>query len=908
MKKILAILITASMLLMLMIGVPFSSAGAVENDPPDASEQLEQETDAPTAGPSNAIAPDDGSALTDDEPETADQPLPAALTEAPSDAIPGSADVKKVLTEDDDSDRAEDPDVDNKSVPKNKDSEKTLPDGKKVQPEAREYVEGEAVVLLEDENALEKLKKEVYVKETITLEGSDGDLNFAVVSDKGSSTEDLIEELSDEEGVESVVPNAISVPADITNDPYSKYQWALNNTGQNSGSEGVDINPETAWSNAAKTKKQCVVAVMDSGIDTTHKDLKSVLWKNTNTKLGKKGACGYDFTDTYSNHVPKDDQGHGSHVAGIIAASANNNSGISGVNKSGVKIMAVKVIDKKGETTFARELKGFQYIINARKLGVNIKAVNCSYGGLGTLSQRNQYDKIFNTLGSLGIITCVSAGNQDYNIDYKKDGYYYLPSSSQSKYCLTVAAVDEDGSIAGYSNYGNKVVDIAAPGNDILSTVNVNTFAPSIYNKTALTDLCAYYQSYDVNSIGNIGYDLRSASGANFSDNDSYTVSSAEFSGTSGKSLRMRMTNAYDQFFAFELPFTLNSSTGNYYVSAVAKCRDADVDVFMYDIPAGYDWDDGPYTSIVPDETWTDMCLSIKPGSTKDYYRSTNRRLGFIVHVKDKSTATVYFDHIAISKQGVSSSKFGKLAYKSGTSMACPYVAGAVALVANAYPTLSAGDILAAVKNSATKSAKLTDYVASGRLLNLKNIAKYAKHYYALATPKIKSLTNSTAGVSITIGKVSGAVRYSVYYKNGKSWVKLGDTKTTTFTHKTATSGKKYCYTVRCVSKDGKKYQSDFDRTGKTITYVAAPKPPTLRNTDSGVRITFKRVAGAAKYRIFRKTGSGGWVKLCDTAKTDLIDRTVKRGVTYRYTVRCMNKNGKYVSAYNNGSVIQRVR
>ncbi len=912
MKKILAIIMTMTMLLTVVSGVSISSASAAESDSPDEIAQIEQQTDeAADDAYADSLSEESETEEPASETETdAIDDTVAALTEAatdPSADDTDKADGKKVILDADASDQAAVSD-DNKSVERSKDSEIVLPDGKTTGANDREYVEGEAVVLLEDDNALEKLKNEVHVKETITLEGDDGDLNFAVVENKGSTTEDLIDDLSEEDGVESVVPNSISTPTAITNDPYSKYQWALSNTGQNNGTSGVDVNPETAWSKASKTKKQCVVAVMDSGIDINHKDLKPVLWKNTNTKLGKKGLCGYDFTGTYSNHVPKDDQGHGSHVAGIIAASANNNSGISGINRSGVKIMALKIIDKKGETTFSKELKAFQYIIKARKLGVNIKAVNCSYGGLGTLSQRKQYDKIFNQLGSLGIITCVSAGNEDANVDYKTDGYYHLPASSQSNYCLTVAATDENGNITSYSNYGTKNVDIAAPGNDILSTVHAGTFTPSIYNKTALNNLCAYYQSYDVNAVGNFGYDLRSASGANFSNNDSYTISSGEFSGTSGRSLKVRMTSAYDKFFAFELPFTLNSTYGSYSLSAVAKCTDADVDVIMYDIPSGYDWDKGPYTGSGLDETWTDINMKINPSSTGSYRRSTSRRLGFIIHVKNSSTATVYFDHIAVSKQGISSDKFGKLGYKSGTSMACPYVAGAVALVANAYPTLTPGDILAAVKNSSTKSSKLKKYVNSGRLLNLKNIAKYAKHYYALKTPQIKSVSNATTGVRIKFNKVSGAVRYRIFYKKGKNWVKLGDTTKTSYVHTSAKSGKTYRYTVRCVSKNGKKYQSDFNRTGKAIKYVAAPKPPTLKNIQAGVRITFKSVAGAAKYRIFRKTGSGKWVKLCDTAKTAYTDKSVKRGATYRYTIACLNKNGKYVSARNNGSVIRRVR
>ena len=339
----------------------------------------------------------------------------------------------------------------------------------------------------------------------------------------------------------------------------------------------------------------------------------------------------------------------------------------------------------------------------------------------------------------------------------------------------------------------------------------------------------------------------------------------------------------------------------------MVKCRDAKVSVGMYDIPSYYNYDDGPRVTYGMDETWTALNLNIKPNSTKYYRKGTSRRLGFLITCKS-SSATIYFDHIAVSKQNIDPAKFGKLDYYSGTSMATPYVTGAAALIANGFPELKAIDVIHAIKNSAIQSSKLTSFVYKGRLLNLKNIAKYAKVSYPLSTPKITKLQNTNKGVRVTIGKVKGAVRYRVFYNNGKKWIKLGDTKTTTFMHKGVRSGKKYRYAVRCVSKDGKKLQSDFNHTGWVITYVSAPKPPKLKNTSKGIQITFSRVAGATKYRIFRKKGNGSWVKLVDTKSTSYTDKTAKKGVTYRYTIRCLSSKGKFISAYNNGSAITRSR
>ena len=179
-----------------------------------------------------------------------------------------------------------------------------------------------------------------------------------------------------------------------------------------------------------------------------------------------------------------------------------------------------------------------------------------------------------------------------------------------------------------------------------------------------------------------------------------------------------------------------------------------------------------------------------------------------------------------------------------------------------------------------------------------------------LAAPKITKLANTASGVQITIGKVSGAVKYRVFIKSGKTWKSLGDTTSTTFTHKAAKSGTKYTYTVRCVSKDGKQATSSYNPTGWSATFIGTPALPTLKNTKNGVQIGIKKVTGAAKYRIFRKTGKGGWVKLADTTKLSYVDKSAKKGVTYSYTVRCVSANGKAFTSANNtkGKAIKCIR
>ena len=164
-----------------------------------------------------------------------------------------------------------------------------------------------------------------------------------------------------------------------------------------------------------------------------------------------------------------------------------------------------------------------------------------------------------------------------------------------------------------------------------------------------------------------------------------------------------------------------------------------------------------------------------------------------------------------------------------------------------------------------------------------------------LDTPK---LTASTAadGVKVTWDPVPGAALYRVYRKDGTSWVKLQDTSETSYIDKNVANGNSYTYTVRCLSRDGSKFISDFDHNGKTAAYYAAPVLK-LSNAEDGVSIKWDAVSGASKYRVYYY-GSKGWTKLTDTSSTSFVDTDVKSGYNYTYTIRTLNGSGSFLSWY----------
>ena len=168
-----------------------------------------------------------------------------------------------------------------------------------------------------------------------------------------------------------------------------------------------------------------------------------------------------------------------------------------------------------------------------------------------------------------------------------------------------------------------------------------------------------------------------------------------------------------------------------------------------------------------------------------------------------------------------------------------------------------------------------------------------------IATPKATRIENTTTGVKLTWGKITGAVKYRVFVKNGSGWKQLGDTTATSYTHKAAASGTTYTYTVRCVSSDGKTYHSAYNSKGWSIKYIAAPAISKRQNVTNGIRLVWNAVKGAAKYRVFIKSGTG-WKTLADTTATSYVYTGAKSGTAYTFTVRCITADGKkFASAYN---------
>ena len=258
-------------------------------------------------------------------------------------------------------------------------------------------------------------------------------------------------------------------------DPLLSKQWALNNQGQVimknvteleripvKGLPGMDIQ-YVDTKDRETPKKELIVAVLDSGIDLDHPDLKGRIWTSDKTCAGSiaapgKNCTGYNYLD--NNTLLTDDIGHGTHVAGIIAANRNN-IGIAGAADPRVKIMPLKVL--------SGDVSGFVYngkvitdvIADAMNFAVKngAEVINLSLGW-PKLVDLPKVRKAFEDAEAKNVIIIAAAGNNNKDLPT-------FPCSYENVIC--VGAVDNRGELTDFTNHGSKV-DIVAPGESIIST------------------------------------------------------------------------------------------------------------------------------------------------------------------------------------------------------------------------------------------------------------------------------------------------------------------------------------------------------------------------------------------------------------------------------------------------------
>lgn len=349
-----------------------------------------------------------------------------------------------------------------------------------------QYVEGEYIIKYKDRvSHYEKVK--LYKNENINLVEALNETNADLVNIKSSFGLDRkVKRLQRNPDVEYIEPNYLYYSMEIPiNEPRFNELWGLKNTGQEinktKGTEGIDIDILNAWE-YIRGIEDVVVAVIDTGIDIAHPDLKDRIWTNTDEVLNGQDSDGNGYIDDIHGwdflngdntvYDMKDGDFHGTHVAGILAASLND-MGVVGVAPE-IKIMPLKFLglNEYGESvgTLSDVLKAIDY---AKERGVKI--VNASWGNY-------EYSEILeDAIANSGMLFFVASGNETINTDLKPS----YPASFNLPNIMSIGAINSKGEYTKFSNYGIETVHVAAPGDDILSTIPLTRYGgAAIFNET----------------------------------------------------------------------------------------------------------------------------------------------------------------------------------------------------------------------------------------------------------------------------------------------------------------------------------------------------------------------------------------------------------------------------------------
>jgi subtilisin family serine protease len=488
------------------------------------------------------------------------------------------------------------------------------------------------------------------------------------------SCEDLITSIKNEPEIEWVEPNYYRYLYSSPDDPHFDKLWALKNLGQKidgrDGTVGYDISHTKAELFSRQENSDFVIAVADTGVDVHHPDLTNQLWRNPreipDNNIDDDGNNYVD--DIYGYHFAMDsanvaDSGsHGTHVTGTIAAERNNAIGISGVFPK-AKIITLGISNDGLTIDSASTLKAYDYIIGLKNANVKIVAVNASYGGYTySIAENEAMVKLKNA----GIIVCAAAGNDSNNLD----NYKTYPACYDHDNIISVAGNDSNHKPYVRTNFGKTQVDLSAPGTSVYSTIPLELISPKCYITIESTTYSAKSIQYSKNTSN---------------------------SGISGKLYNCKLGKTGEFPTEVQGHIALIQRGETTFDSKVENATAAGaVGVIIYN---NIDNEDGNW---VLDKSKTYRIPSIR----------ISKADGALLLNELEKNATMY-SIVRIEDA---------YAFKSGTSMATPHVSAAVAYAAHNYPDESHTERIARILNNVAPVADFKDLVATGGILNLKNI------------------------------------------------------------------------------------------------------------------------------------------------------------------------------------------
>lgn len=558
------------------------------------------------------------------------------------------------------------------------------------------------------------------------------------------------------------------------NDPRFDTLWGLDNTGQTGGTPDADVDAPEAWANLGTGSDDVVVAVIDTGADLTHPDLIGNRWVNTD-EIPNNGRdddrngyiddrFGYDFYNRDATVFDAaDGDEHGTHVAGTIGAVGNEGAGVAGVTWD-VTLMPVKFIGPHAGGNF----EAAEAIVYAVDNGADI--INASWGG----AYSDVVQEAVEYAAQHGVLFVAAAGN--LSVDNDIFGERFFPASSESTNVVTVAATDHNDQLASFSNFGRNTVEVAAPGVDINSTLPWATSALFINSPPyRLVYLAMAAESVEPTSAreGIITRSVKQAGAATATPilvvDDSMSVLMNETPGTrlqayldalegagftnvtswntesqgvpTGSALRNRVVVWFTgaTYHRWGEDPTLNADErnaighfldngGRMVMASGEVATDMTGDAILWDTPCykvDRDWFEKYFRSHAL--SWLSWFGREIRGIGNTPYAGIEGRIPDEYEYREMADThwpTGMDNVVPIDPSARPMLQGGGYGEMSGTSMAAPHVAGALALLQSSFPHASPDELKARLENTVDRSPHLAEKVSYGGRINVDAAAR----------------------------------------------------------------------------------------------------------------------------------------------------------------------------------------